>query len=66
MKTTDNPSACCTSALITASNSFPRILHTGACLRIAVCDMKTKRVTLTKTRYKSVMSVEGAFANFTD
>lgn len=38
----------------------------GANFRIAVCDLKTKRVTLTKMRYKSVLSVEGAFANFTD
>jgi hypothetical protein len=38
----------------------------GANFRIAVCDLKTKHVTLTKTRYKSVLSVEGAFANFTD
>jgi hypothetical protein len=38
----------------------------GANFRLAICDLKTKRVTLTKTRYKSVLSVEGAFANFTD
>jgi hypothetical protein len=37
----------------------------GSNFRIAVCDLKTKRVTLTATRYKSVLSVEGAFANFT-
>jgi hypothetical protein len=38
--------------------------YMGANFRIAVCDLETKRVTLTPTRYKSVLSVEGAFANF--
>lgn len=38
----------------------------GSNFRIAVCDLKTKRVTLTATRYKSVLSVEGAFANFSN
>lgn len=37
----------------------------GSNFRIAVCDLKTKRVRLMPTRYKSAMSVEGAFANFT-
>ena len=37
----------------------------GSNYRIAVCDLKTKKVTLTSKRYKSVLSVEGAFANFT-
>jgi len=32
--------------------------------RLAVCDLKTKKVRITPTRYKSVLSVEGAFANF--
>lgn len=32
--------------------------------RIAVCDLSTKRVTISKTSYKNVLSVEGAFANF--
>lgn len=36
----------------------------GSNYRIAVCDLKTKKVTLTSKRYKSVLSVEGAFANF--
>lgn len=36
----------------------------GASFRIAICDLKTKRVRLTKTRYKSIPSIEGAFANF--
>ena len=31
----------------------------------ALCDLKTKRVTLTQTRYKNALSVEGAFAAFT-
>lgn len=38
----------------------------GSNYRIAVCDLKTKHVRWTKSRYKNVMSVEGAFANFTD
>lgn len=37
----------------------------GSNYRIAVCDLKTKKVTLTSQRYKSALSVEGAFANFT-
>ncbi len=36
----------------------------GANFRIAICDLKTKRVRLTQARYRSVLSVEGAFANF--
>lgn len=39
--------------------------YMGSNYRIAVCDLKTKHVTLTQTRYKSVLSVEGAFSNFT-
>jgi len=35
----------------------------GARFRIALCDIKTKRVKLLNTRYKSTQSVEGAFAN---
>jgi hypothetical protein len=35
----------------------------GANFRIAICDLKTKKVKLTNTRYKSIPSVEGAFAN---
>lgn len=37
----------------------------GSNYRIAVCDLKTKKVKLTSKRYRSVLSVEGAFANFT-
>jgi len=36
----------------------------GANYRIAVCDIETKSVRLTKTRYKTVLSVESAFAHF--
>jgi len=36
----------------------------GASFRIAVCDLKTKKVKLTKTHYKSIPNVESAFANF--
>ncbi len=37
----------------------------GSNFRIAVCDLNTKYVHLTQTRYKSVLSVEGAFTHFT-
>jgi hypothetical protein len=39
--------------------------YMGSNFRIAVCDLKTKHVQLTQTRYKSAVSVEGAFASFT-
>jgi hypothetical protein len=39
--------------------------YMGSNFRIAVCDLKTKRVRLTQARYKNAMSVEGAFSNFT-
>ena len=35
----------------------------GMSFRIAVCDMKTKKVRLLQTRYKTAQSVEGAFSN---
>jgi len=38
----------------------------GASFRIAICNLKTKNVRLTKTRYKSIPNVEGAFSNFSD
>ncbi len=38
----------------------------GSNFRIAVCDLKTKRVRLTPTRYRSALSVEGAFSNYTN
>ena len=37
----------------------------GSNFRIAVCDLETKHVRLTQTRYKSALSVEGAFTHFT-
>jgi len=37
----------------------------GSNFRIAICDLKTKDVRLTQTRYKSALSVEGAFTHFT-
>ena len=40
--------------------------YMGSSFRIAVCDLKTKKVKLTTTKYKSVLSVEGAFANFSE
>ncbi|QKJ23169.1 hypothetical protein [Poseidonibacter lekithochrous] len=36
----------------------------GASFRIAICNLKTKRVRLTNTRYKSIPNVEGAFSSF--
>lgn len=36
----------------------------GASFRIAICDLKTRSVRLTNTSYKSIPSIEGAFAGF--
>ncbi len=36
----------------------------GANFRIAICNLKTKHVRLTKSHYKTIPSIEGAFANF--
>ncbi|RXK00923.1 hypothetical protein CRU98_00295 [Arcobacter sp. CECT 8986] len=36
----------------------------GASFRIAICNLKTRNVRLTKTRYKNIPSIEGAFSNF--
>ena len=38
----------------------------GSNFRIAICDLKTRNVRLTKTSYKNIPSVEGAFANFSE
>ncbi len=38
----------------------------GSNFRIAICDLKNNSVKLTKTHYKNIPSVEGAFANFID
>lgn len=38
----------------------------GASFRIAICDLNTKKVKLTNTKYKSIPSVENAFANIND
>ncbi|GIT97734.1 hypothetical protein [Sulfurovum sp. TSL1] len=35
----------------------------GMSFRIAICDMKTKKVRVLQTRYKTAQSVEGVFAN---
>jgi hypothetical protein len=40
--------------------------YMGSSYRIAICDLKTKKVKVTNTHYKNVLSVEGAFANFTE
>ena len=37
----------------------------GSNFRIAVCNLETKAVRLTATKYKNTLSVEGAFAHFT-
>ena len=36
----------------------------GSNFRLAICDLKTKTVRLTASHYKSAMSVEGAFTNY--
>ncbi len=38
----------------------------GSNFRIAICDLNTKKVRLTNTRYKSIPNIENAFANFGD
>ena len=35
----------------------------GMSFRIALCDLETKKVRVLSSRYKSSLSVEGAFAN---
>lgn len=35
----------------------------GSSLRIAICDLPTKKVRVLATRYKSALNAEGAFAN---
>jgi len=37
----------------------------GESFRIALCDLQTKNVKVLKTRYKSALAAEGAFANLT-
>lgn len=36
----------------------------GSSFKIAICDLKTKTVRLTKTQYKTIPSIESAFTNF--
>lgn len=38
--------------------------YMGSSFKIAICDLKTRRVKLTKTNYKNIPSVESAFASF--
>lgn len=40
--------------------------YMGSSFRIAICDLQTKKVQLTNTKYRSILSVEGAFANFSE
>ena len=37
--------------------------YMGSSFRIAICDLASKKVRVVGTRYKSALSVEGAFAN---
>lgn len=36
----------------------------GANFKIAICDLRTKKVRFTTATYKSISSIEGAFSNF--
>ena len=38
----------------------------GSSFRIAICDLKTRNVRLTKTNYKNIPSIENAFVGFGD
>ncbi|NQY21273.1 MAG: hypothetical protein HRT40_08175 [Campylobacteraceae bacterium] len=38
----------------------------GSSFKIAICDLKTRNVRLTKTNYKNMPSLESAFANFSE
>lgn len=38
----------------------------GGNFRIAICDLNTKYVRLTNTKYKTAPSIESAFANFSE
>lgn len=38
----------------------------GSSFKIAICDLKTRKVRLTKTSYKSIPNVENAFASFNE
>ena len=39
--------------------------YMGSNFRIAICDLTSRKMRLTQTRYKSTVGVEGAFSNFT-
>jgi len=38
--------------------------YIGSSFKIAICDLKTKKVHFTNTNYKSITNVEAAFSNF--
>ena len=40
--------------------------YMGSSFRIAICDLKTRNVRLTKTNYKNIPSIENAFASYGD
>lgn len=38
----------------------------GSSFKIAICNLKTKKIRFTKTNYKSMASIEAAFSNFSE
>ncbi|MEA2049815.1 MAG: hypothetical protein U9O56_03715, partial [Campylobacterota bacterium] len=38
--------------------------YMGSSFKIAICNLKTNSVKFTKTNYKTILSVEAAFSNF--
>lgn len=40
--------------------------YMGSSFKIAICDIKTKKVKFTNTSYKTITSVEAAFSNFSE
>ena len=40
--------------------------YIGSSFKIAICDLKTKKVRFTNTNYKSITNVETAFSNFSE
>lgn len=40
--------------------------YMGSNYRLAICDLETRSVRITKTRYRNVLSVEGAFTHYSE
>lgn len=40
--------------------------YIGSSFKIAICNLKTRSMRMTKTNYKSITSVEAAFSNFSE